>query len=237
MADVRELKRSGVPDVKYKKDRRWRKGLVILGVTGAVVGGLYAVATPFILPAFRRVCLPYVPATTAQVDNVFSVLKRASTSTSTTNQTLNAVRGTEVRKILVDLGSGDGRIVIEGAKQGYHGVGYELNPWLVWYSRIASRQAGMKHRTSFHRTNLWNVDLSKFDVIVIFGVSQMMAALESKISAEMKPSTLVVACRFPIPDWEPHLCEGTGVDEVWLYRASSKNVTGVRTEVSSSEVS
>lgn len=36
---------------------------------------------------------------------------------------------------LVDLGSGDGRIVIEAAKKGYSAVGYELNYWLVLYSR------------------------------------------------------------------------------------------------------
>ncbi|XP_794078.3 ATP synthase subunit C lysine N-methyltransferase [Strongylocentrotus purpuratus] len=230
MADVREPKKSG----KSKSNGRWKKGLVILGVTGAVVGGLYAVATPFILPAFRRICLPYVPATTAQVDNVFSVLKRAAAS----NPTLDVVCGTGEKKMLVDLGSGDGRIVITGAKHGYQGVGYELNPWLVWYSRIASRQAGTKERTSFHRTNLWNVDLSKFDVIVIFGVSQMMAALETKISSEMKPNASVVACRFPIPNWEPHLCEGAGVDEVWLYKASNNphNGTDVRTDLSSSHI-
>ena len=111
--------------------RKWKTGLVILGVTGAVVGGLYAVATPFILPAFRRVCLPYVPATTAQVANVFSVLERAAASGhGALLPTRNALHGTgrtiaarsaaedgrgsgekAVSKVLVDLGSGDGRIV------------------------------------------------------------------------------------------------------------------------------
>ena len=85
------------------------EGVVILGVTGAVVGGLYAVTTPFLLPAFRRVCLPYVPATTAQVDNVFSVLKRAAGAANTS--TTKSIRGTVDKSVLVDLGSGDGRIV------------------------------------------------------------------------------------------------------------------------------
>ncbi|XP_071498692.1 ATP synthase subunit C lysine N-methyltransferase-like [Diadema antillarum] len=201
----------------HSKRKKLGKGAIILGVTGAVVGGLYAVATPFVLPAFRRVCLPYVPATTDQVANVFSILRR----TAVYQQTHSTVDGTSGKGLLVDLGSGDGRIVIEAAKQGYHGIGYELNPWLVWYSRIAARQAGIQQRTSFHRTNLWNVDLGKFDVIVIFGVSQMMNALEEKISQEMKPTASVVACRFPVPNWEPLTSKGEGVDEVWLYGATS----------------
>lgn len=65
-----------------------------------------------------------------------------------------------------------------------------------------------------------------------------MAALETKISSEMKPNASVVACRFPIPNWEPYLCEGAGVDEVWLYRASNnpQNGTNVRTDSSSSHI-
>ncbi len=67
-------------------------GKVLLGVTGGVFVGVCALATPFISPALRKVCLPYVPATTRQVDNVMSLLQGRS--------------GT-----LIDLGSGDGRIV------------------------------------------------------------------------------------------------------------------------------
>lgn len=213
------------------RNRKWRTGVVILGVTGAVVGGLYAVATPFVLPAFRRVCLPYVPATTAQVDNVFSVLKRAACGDHTSNA-IHGPKASTMKGALVDLGSGDGRIVIEGARLGYNGTGYELNPWLVWYSKLAARRSGLSHRTSFQRKNLWNVDLGKYDIIVIFGVSQMMEALEAKISAEMKPTASVVACRFPLPAWEPYLSQGAGVDEVWMYTPSCnpRNLDDSRTK-------
>lgn len=69
-------------------------GLIIAGVSCALVGGIYAVATPFVLPALRKICLPYVPATTKQVSNVMGVLQKH-----------NKI-GT-----VIDLGSGDGRIV------------------------------------------------------------------------------------------------------------------------------
>lgn len=67
-------------------------GLVLTGVVGGSLVALYAVAAPFVAPALRKVCLPFVPATTAQVENVLQVLRARS--------------GT-----LVDIGSGDGRIV------------------------------------------------------------------------------------------------------------------------------
>lgn len=69
-----------------------KTGAVILGISGACFVGIYAVAAPFLTPALRKVCLPFVPATTDQVKNVFTVLKGRS--------------GT-----LIDIGSGDGRIV------------------------------------------------------------------------------------------------------------------------------
>lgn len=68
------------------------KGLLVAGLFGFSGAAILAVAFPFIRPAFRRICLPYVPATDAQVDNVL--------------KSLSGRKGT-----LVDLGSGDGRIV------------------------------------------------------------------------------------------------------------------------------
>lgn len=55
--------------------------------------GLTVVCVPFVSPALRKICLPYVPATTAQVENVFKALAGRKGS-------------------LIDLGSGDGRITI-----------------------------------------------------------------------------------------------------------------------------
>lgn len=78
-------------DVKETKSRS-RLGVIVTGVLGGSLFALYAVAAPFVTPALRKVCLPFVPATTAQVENVLRMLRARS--------------GT-----LVDIGSGDGRIV------------------------------------------------------------------------------------------------------------------------------
>lgn len=78
-------------DIKEAKTRS-RLGVIVTGLLGGSLVALYAVAAPFVTPALRKVCLPFVPATTAQVENVLRVLRARS--------------GT-----LVDIGSGDGRIV------------------------------------------------------------------------------------------------------------------------------
>uniref|UniRef100_A0A8C0GMB6 ATP synthase c subunit lysine N-methyltransferase n=1 Tax=Chelonoidis abingdonii TaxID=106734 RepID=A0A8C0GMB6_CHEAB len=77
-------------DNDRSRKRNW--GLLVTGIVGGTVVVLYAVATPFLTPALRKICLPFVPATSAQIENVLKMLQYRSGS-------------------LVDIGSGDGRIV------------------------------------------------------------------------------------------------------------------------------
>ena len=81
-------------------------------LSGGSALALSALCLPFVTPALRRVCLPYVPATEQQVRNVFRALEEARSSSGSD-------RG---RRKLVDLGSGDGRIVSRGrgGGGGYH---------------------------------------------------------------------------------------------------------------------
>ncbi|XP_068197126.1 ATP synthase subunit C lysine N-methyltransferase isoform X2 [Antennarius striatus] len=171
-------------DVPVKKSRS-RLGLVVVGVLGGSVAALYAVSAPFIAPALRKVCLPFVPATTAQVENVLMVLRARSGS-------------------LVDIGSGDGRIVIAAAKRGFQASGLELNPWLVWYSRYNAWRQGVHRSTSFHISDLWK-----------------MEQLELKLAKELPNTATVVACRFPFPTWVPEATAGEGIDTVWMYDAKT----------------
>ncbi|CAH2283601.1 FAM173B isoform X1 [Pelobates cultripes] len=136
------------------KKKRW--GLVITGVVGGTLVALYAVATPFVAPALRKICLPYVPATSTQVENVLKMLNSRSGP-------------------VVDIGSGDGRIVIAAAKKGFQAVGYELNPWLVWYSRYRAWREGVNHKTTFYISDLWKISFSRYTNVVIFGVPQMVS--------------------------------------------------------------
>src|SRR5271168_2992410 len=72
---------------------------------------------------------------------------------------------------LVDLGSGDGRILIAAAKAGAEVVGYEINPILVRRSRRSIARAGFGGRPAesgnavVHWESFWRADLSQFDVV------------------------------------------------------------------------
>lgn len=179
-----------------------RLGLIVTGVVGGSLVALYAVTAPFVAPALRKICLPFVPATSVQVSNVLGAL-RARTGR------------------LVDIGSGDGRIVIAAAKQGFKASGFELNPWLVWYSRYKAWKEGVHHSTSFHISDLWKVSFAQYSNVVIFGVPQMLEKLEIKLTNELPNSAKVVACRFPFPTWIPEQTVGEGIDTVWVYDAQT----------------
>uniref|UniRef100_A0A8C0N088 ATP synthase c subunit lysine N-methyltransferase n=2 Tax=Canis lupus familiaris TaxID=9615 RepID=A0A8C0N088_CANLF len=160
-------------------------GVLITGIVGGTLVAVYAVATPFLTPALRKICLPFVPATTKQIANVVKML--------------HCRRGS-----LVDIGSGDGRIVIAAAKEGFTAVGYELNPWLVWYSRYRAWREGVQDSAKFYISDLWK-----------------MLRLKEKLALELEDDARVIACRFPFPGWTPDHVTGEGVDTVWAYDIST----------------
>ncbi|XP_013103453.1 ATP synthase subunit C lysine N-methyltransferase [Stomoxys calcitrans] len=176
----------------------------LIFATGGIGIGLSVICASFVAPAFRRICLPYVPATTEQISNVLKFLPRNSPNR------------------LLDIGSGDGRIVIATAKQGLQSDGVELNPWLVWWSRLAAFREGVSPKTKFFRRDLWKFDLKSYDYVVIFGVEQMMKDLETKLIAEV-PNSKVIACRFPLPTLEPLKVVDEGVNSVWFYDLSKSH--------------
>nr|CAD7392683.1 unnamed protein product [Timema cristinae] len=165
---------------------------------GGVAVGLSVICLPFVSPALRRICLPYVPATSVQVNNV-----------------LSALTGRSGR--LLDLGSGDGRIVLSAAKAGFQADGVELNPWLVLYSKLQSYRLRFNNRTRFYHQDLWKFNLQPYPNVVIFGVEEMMPELQTKLSRELCDEACVIACRFPLPSWKPDFILGSGVDTVWVY--------------------
>nr|SVE93974.1 EOG090X0HEX [Scapholeberis mucronata] len=175
-------------------------GLFLASLTGGAAIALSVICYPFISPALRRVVLPYVPASTKQVENVVKAL-------------LNSPgKG----KKLIDLGSGDGRIVLAAAKSGFQSHGVELNSYLVLYSKFSAWRQRTSNAT-FSRQDLFKVDFTKYNNVVIFGVEEMMPELESLFEKSLTSSSQVIACRFPLPNWKPSHVIGEGIDTVWVY--------------------
>lgn len=111
--------------------------------------------------------------------------------------------------------------MIAAAKEGFTAVGYELNPWLVWYSRYRAWREGVQDLAKFYISDLWKVTFSQYSNVVIFGVPQMMPQLEKKLELELEVDARVIACRFPFPHWTPDQVTGEGTDTVWAYDVSS----------------
>jgi hypothetical protein len=105
--------------------------VVVLGSAAALVGGITAVLAPFIAPGvLRSFGVPFNPTEALKLQTMLRHLPPL-------------VPTQRLRRPVLDLGSGDGRVVVAAAKQGYEAVGYEFNPWLVLYSRFAALSGGV----------------------------------------------------------------------------------------------
>ncbi|EKD65056.1 MAG: hypothetical protein ACD_50C00204G0002 [uncultured bacterium] len=116
----------------------------------------------------------------------------------------------------VDLGSGDGRVVIAMAKQGVIAHGYEINPFLVLWSRLMILKNGLRGKAFIHWGSFWQVDLSSYDIVTLYGISYIMGKFEEKLKRELKPGAKVASNIFKFPSWR-HLKEKNGV---YLYKQS-----------------
>jgi hypothetical protein len=103
---------------------------------------------------------------------------------------------------LIDLGSGDGRLVITAAKRGSKALGIEYNPDLVEVSKRAAAKAGVSDKADFVKADLFKTDLSQAQVITMFLLSTLNRRLRPKL-LDLKPGTRIVTNTFDLGDWHP----------------------------------
>ncbi len=109
---------------------------------------------------------------------------------------------------VIDLGSGDGRIMITAAqKYGARGFGVELNPRLVESSNGAARSAGVADRVKFLQQDLFKTDFREADVLTLYLLPDVNIALRPKILADLKPGTRVVSHDYGMGPWRPEVEE------------------------------
>jgi SAM-dependent methyltransferase len=102
----------------------------------------------------------------------------------------------------VDLGSGDGVLVIAAARRGARARGIEYDRGLVELSKRRAREAGISDRAKFVRGDIFKTDFSDATVVTTFLLPSMNLRLRPTFLA-MKPGTRIVANTFGIADWEP----------------------------------
>jgi hypothetical protein len=139
-----------------------------------------------ILISFTFVLLlgaPYLPTLNSQIQDIFELLDL------------------KPGDLLIELGSGDGRILRAAAKRGIRSIGYELNPLLVLYSWLLSWRY---HRLiMIHWKNFWHVSITAADGIYVFLLDPYMAKLDRKIVSEVKKPTKVLSFTFAFPGRRP----------------------------------
>ena len=101
---------------------------------------------------------------------------------------------------LIDLGSGDGRIVIEAAKRGARGLGVDLDPNLVKLATENARKAGVSNRARFEVRDIFDTDLSAASVVAFYLLPDFNAKLLPKL-LRLKPGTRIVSHDGGIGAW------------------------------------
>jgi hypothetical protein len=105
---------------------------------------------------------------------------------------------------VIDLGSGDGRIVIAAAKKlGARGLGVELDGALVNDARREAERQGVASRVEFHAQNLFVTDIDRASVLTTYLYPRVNIELRPRIFAQLKPGSRVVSHEFDFGNWKP----------------------------------
>ena len=105
---------------------------------------------------------------------------------------------------LIDLGSGDGRIVLTAAKIfGARGFGVEIKEDLVRRSNEAAQKEGLADRVKFLKQDLFKTDMSQASVITMYLLPDTVNLLKDKFLSELKPGTRIVSHDYPLTGWIP----------------------------------
>lgn len=103
---------------------------------------------------------------------------------------------------VIDLGSGDGRLVVTAAKRGAQGFGVDLDPKRIAESLENARKAGVSDRAQFFQRDLFETDFSRATVLTMYLLPDINLALRPKVLG-LKPGTRVVSHDFDMGDWVP----------------------------------
>jgi precorrin-6B methylase 2 len=125
--------------------------------------------------------------------------------------------------ILYDLGSGDGRIVIEAVKgYGASAVGIEADPIRVLWSRMSLFLNGIQDKSKIKWGNFFNEDIIEATTVTLFLGGKTNQKLKEKLIKELKPGTTIVSYVWTFHGWNPVKVNYT--DKIYLYKIGTSNV-------------
>ena len=112
--------------------------------------------------------------------------------------------GATAQDLVVDLGSGDGRIPILAAREkGARGLGVDLDPARIREARSNALQAGVSERVAFRQGDLFNQPLGDATLLTLYLLPEINLQLRPRILQQMRPGTRVVSNSFDMGDWRP----------------------------------
>ncbi len=111
--------------------------------------------------------------------------------------------------VVLDLGCGDGRIVIAAARtRGARGVGIDIDPDKVALARQAADEAGVSDLVRFVRGDLRDADFSEATVVMLYLLRHVNLELRPRLLRDLRPGARVVSRHFDMGDWQPDVQVG-----------------------------
>ncbi|MEW6690434.1 MAG: class I SAM-dependent methyltransferase, partial [Pseudomonadota bacterium] len=135
---------------------------------------------------------------------------------------------------VIDLGSGDGRIVLTAAKVfGARGFGVDIDAALVRKANEAAKDQGLAERVKFVTQDLFKTDISQATVVTMYLLPHTVNMLKDKLLAELRPGTRIISHDYGLADWKEerslHMdledkvpISGVTTTLIWLYRVPAR---------------
>lgn len=128
------------------------------------------------------------------------------------------IAGVTKDDMVVDLGSGDGRIPIAAASQfGARGRGVDLDPVRISESNENRRRAGVEHLVSFVQNDVFKEPVSDATVVTMYLFPHVVLRLRDRLRQELKPGSRIVSHEFMFHNWEPHKTEKVGSSNIFMW--------------------
>ncbi len=123
------------------------------------------------------------------------------------------------KDVLIDLGSGDGRILIAAARLGVRAIGYEINPLLVWRSRRLICEAKLDKLVTVYWKSFWKADFSKATVVTVYLFPNLMNRLQRLLEKKVRHPIRLIANDYPFTKLTPK----KHYQKIYLYYFNGSN--------------